>query len=175
MVPTGREGIVLEQGTREQTSQATTKSRSALLVGAIVVAVIAVIGLGIWAIVAATQTDDLAAATELTDESLAAWVGDDPAALGALFTDDGVYVSPPPWGMGTFEGRIEIEAHAEQTMGSVTSANRVGELTEVGDGVYSGTWEFVAAADPFVGDFEVAVEDGLMKRFEWVRVEASSS
>jgi hypothetical protein len=77
--------------------------------------------------------------------------------------------------MGTFEGRGEIEAHAEQTMGSVTSASRVGELTEVANAVYSGASEFVAAAAPFVGDFEVALEDGLIKRFEWVRVEASSS
>lgn len=174
MVPTGREGIVLEQEARGQTSQETTRSRSPLLVGAIVAAVIAVIGLGIWAIVAATQTDDLAAATELTDESLAAWVGGDPAALGSLFSDDGVYVSPPPWGMGTFEGRAEIEAHAEQTMGNITNANRVGELIELDNGVYSGVAEFVASAAPFVGDFEVTMDDGLLKRFEWIRVEVSS-
>jgi len=59
-------------------------------------------------------------------------------------------------------------------MGMITTANRVGELTEVTDGVYFGTSEFVAEAEPYVGDFEVTMEDGLMKRFEWVRVEASS-
>ena len=101
--------------------------------------------------------------------------GSPAAALGPLFTDDDVYVSPPPSGMGAFEGRAEIETHAQRTMGLITSANRVGELTEVANGVYSGSSEFVAEAAPFVGDFEVTMEDGLMKRFEWIRVETSSS
>ena len=174
MGPGGKEGIVLEQESREQASKERTKSRSPLLVGAIVVAAIAVIGLGIWAIVAATQTDDLAAATEKTDELMAAWAGDDPAAVSAVFVEDGVYVSPPPWGFGTFEGREEIEAHAQEKMGAITSANDAGDLTEVGDRAYAGTTSFVTEAAPFVGDFEVTMEDGLIKQFEWLRVEASS-
>jgi len=170
----GKEDIVLEQESREQASKERTKSRSPLLVGAIVVAAIAVIGLGIWATVAATQTDDRAAATEKADEFMTAWAGDDPAAVSALFVEDGVYVSPPPWGLGTFEGREDIEAHAQEKMGSITSANDVGDLAEARDGVYVGTTSFVASAAPFAGDFEVIVEDGLIKRFEWLRVEASS-
>jgi hypothetical protein len=76
--------------------------------------------------------------------------------------------------MGTFEGREEIEAHARQTIGAISCAGNVGDLTEASDGVYVGTTNFVASAAPFAGDFEVTVEDGLIKRFEWLRVEASS-
>ena len=77
-------------------------------------------------------------------------------------------------GFGRFEGREEIEAHAQEKMGAITSANDVGDLTEVGDHAYAGTTSFVTDAAPFVGDFEVTMEDGLIKQFEWLRVEASS-
>jgi hypothetical protein len=61
-------------------------------IAALSVAVLAVIGIGIWAIVAANQTDDIDVATDLVDDWTTAWNDDDPEAVAAVFTEDGIFI-----------------------------------------------------------------------------------
>ena len=103
------------------------------IVGLTVLA-LAVVGVGIWAIVAANQTDDIDVATDLVDDWIAGWNADDPEAIVAVFTEDGALIDST--GVSA-SGTDELPAYAEYWGIRVTDSERTGELTSTGDGTFS--------------------------------------
>lgn len=141
----------------------TVPSRTfAIAVGVVVVLVVA----AIWAIVAATGTDEIDVATELADEWTAAWSGDDPESVAALYTEDGVHGPPPSWNLGTVQGRDAILTHATTYVGNIESVVRTGDLTAAGGGRYTYPIDFTASGAEYEGVAEVEVEGDLAARFE---------
>lgn len=145
--------------TREHTGRSRT---FAIAVGVVVVLVVA----AVWAVVAATGTDEIDVATELADDLGAAWSGDDPEAVAALYTEDGVHVSPPSWLIGSVQGRDAILAHAGIYVGNIESVVRTGDLTAEGGGRYTYPIDFTASVGEYEGVAEVEVEGDLAARFE---------
>lgn len=145
--------------TRGQTGRSRT---FAIAVGVVVVLVVA----AIWAVVAATGTDEIDVATELADDLMAAWSGDDPEAVAALYTEDGVHGPPPSWNLGSVQGRDAILTHATIYVGGIESAVRTGDLTGEGGSRYTYPIELTADGAEYVGVAEVEVEGDLVARFE---------
>jgi len=146
--------------TREHTGRSRT---FAIAVGVVVVLVVA----GIWAVVAATGTDEIDVATELADDLGAAWSGDDPEAVAALYTEDGVHVPPTSWNLGTVQGRDAILAHAGTYVDRIENTVRTGDLTAEGGGRYTYPIEITTAdGTEYVGVAEVEVDGDLAARFE---------
>jgi hypothetical protein len=146
---------------------ATGRQRRTWLVVLVAVLVIAAIAAGIWAIIEANQGDDLATATEIADEWNAAWVANDAEAIGALFTEDGIWTGP----VKSVLGRDRIEDTARAMMLDMTFAERLGDggPTETGTFIFPGRLQW--QGEMFTFDIEIELDGDLASRIEtltWV-------
>ena len=136
---------MLNEKTQERPS--TTRRPKPWLIVLVGVLVLATIGIGAWAIIEATGSDEITVATQLYDDWTTAWNGTDPEAVASLFTDDGVHIppsEPASWARLTpAVGRDGIRNHAEMCISYITDATRTGELTSIGGGRYTVPGEFV--------------------------------
>ncbi|MEA2024091.1 MAG: SgcJ/EcaC family oxidoreductase [Actinomycetota bacterium] len=145
-----------------------TESRKRLLIGLGGVLVLALVVLGIWAIVQAVQPTEMEVATDLVDEWTVAWNANDPDAVAALFTEDVVYASPARH----LEGRDNIHNFVAGMSSSVTHGEVLGEGTVLENGAVVFPMSYVFSGDEtWAGEVEVTLEDGLISRFEWLHWE----
>jgi hypothetical protein len=98
-----------------------------------------VIGVGIWAIIAANQTSDIDVATELADEWNAGWNASDPEAVVAVFTEDGTFSGV----LGeTAFGRDQLMSHVVTCSPDVNNGERIGDLTATQTGTFTFRLQF---------------------------------
>lgn len=162
---------MVNQQSRAQQATEDERSRSPLTITLAVVLAVGVIGFGIWAIVQATGSDDIDVATEMADEWLAAWAGDDADAVAAMYTEDGTHVTTPQLGASAFVGREAIRNHAVAYLAAIQDGGRTGDLVAVGNGVYTVPIEFTGGGS-WVATVEIEVEGDLLSRTEFLTVEA---
>jgi hypothetical protein len=144
---------------------ATTTIRQRLLR---TVLVLALIGVGIWAIVAANQTDDIDVATDLADEWIAGWNASDPEAIVAVFTEDGTY-----WIWGSVRsGRDEIRSNALYVGSITTNAARITELTSTEAGAFTFGIQWDVSARPWVSVVEIELDADLASRIDVLELTA---
>lgn len=147
-------------------SETVRRSRRPWTIGMWVMVVLAVLALGIWAVVAVTGQDDLEVATERADEWVAGWNTEDPEAIAAVFTQDGVYRDPLDRGGSS---RDEILTFAREHVGGVFNAQRIGEgtITESNTFVFPIGFDWHSGTDES-GEIEVELDGDLVSRLEWL-------
>lgn len=108
--------------------------------------------------------DPDARATELADAWIAGWGQNDPEAVAAVFTEDGVHICP---GGNRHEGREAIARHAEVTPALVAPA-RVSDVRLGQDGIYvfraKYGWE---GADTYASDVHLELDGDLASYIGW--------
>lgn len=115
-----------------------------------------------------SQQTELAAATEVVDEWIAAWNADDSDAVADAFTADAIYQDfDEQW-----SGRDSILEHARYFNDIILEARRLGEgqSTERGTFVFRLAFDFDFGSGPGtdVGEVEVTITQQLMSRVEWL-------
>jgi hypothetical protein len=145
-------------------------SRKVWLIAALTVLVLAMIGVGIWALIAANQTDDIDVATDLVDDWLAAWIVNDPEAVAAVFTEDGILIGSDG---ETATGRDEILSYTGSHSAVVLDAERTGDLTATEAGTFTFPMQFDWPPAPeviatWVGVVEIELDGDLASRIEWL-------
>ena len=113
----------------------------------------------------ATQSDELAVATETVDAWNAGWAATDSAAVAALFTDDGVYKDP---GIGMIVGREAIARDVDIRGPGTTRVARTGDLVATDHGTFIYPVEFDFEGETFDGEVEVQLEGNLISLGEWL-------
>jgi len=127
---------------------------------------VAALGFGTWAIIEATQDDDLAVATELADAWLQAWNDADSEAIMSIFTDDGV--STDTFGNVRTAGQEAIDVGLRGQI--VHNSTRIGDLTRTDEGTFTFEYEFDAYANRhYSATAEIELEGDLISRLEWLR------
>jgi hypothetical protein len=149
-----------------------------LIAGSTVLA-LAMIGVGIWALIAANQTDDIDVATDLVDDWIAAWIVNDPEAVAAVFTEDGTYIGTDG---DPAAGRDEILNYARSYVAVVLDAERTGDLTVTEAGTFTFPmqydWPPLAALGEIatrVGVVEIELDGDLASRIEWLEGRSTGS
>lgn len=108
--------------------------------------------------------DQDAQATELADAWIAAWDANDPEAVAAVFTEDGVHICP---GGNRHEGREAIARHAEVTPPLIAPA-RVSDVTLGRDGMYvfraKYGWD---GADTYASDVQLELDGDRASYIGW--------
>lgn len=142
------------------------RRRGAMIAAAVAVAVIlAGVGIAFAAGVFESESD---AAAELIDTWNQGWEDPrDPELVQSVFSDDVVYIER--WWNGV-ESTVTREDMVSFVLGNprVYNADRIGELTQSGDGTYTWVEEFTANGLRYGGDVEIELEGGLAKRIEWL-------
>ena len=153
-----------ERATLQRPSPPETRSGRPLLRLVAGVLAVGLIGLGVWAIVAADQRHDLATARQLTDEFFAGWNDNDPEAVAAVFTEDGVFVDLESGGV--YAGRQAIRAYAADASWAVSEGRRVteGVRTDTGSVVFATEARIVGVLR--AEDLEVELDGELASRIE---------
>lgn len=141
-------------------AQTPRRSRRAWIVGLAIVVVVAA-AIGAWAVIDANQTDGPEIATNFADVEDIAWMTADGDALAALFTEDGVYVTDT--GV-EYKGRDAISALVN-VRGFMTERQH-GDITEIGDGVYTYPVELVHTGTPFTLEMRITIEGDLVSNAE---------
>lgn len=139
------------------------RTRRRWLTVIVVVLVVAVVAAGAWAIVEATQSDDLAVATDLADGWVAGWNADDSAAVAALFTEDGAL----DMGSGTLFGREAIADWVDSWPAGVDNFTRIGDVTktEAGRFVFFTHWTFLD--QPWEDESEMELDGDLIAHLKF--------
>jgi hypothetical protein len=128
---------------------------------------VAVVGVGIWAIVAANQTNDIDIATQLMDDFNDGWNTNDPEAIAAVFTEDGTFIDA---GGRSPSGQDALMLHAKVYDDRVTGVERLEELTATGSGTFTAPVKFVAGGGTWVVICEIELDGDLASRIEQVEV-----
>jgi hypothetical protein len=122
---------------------------------------LALIGIGIWAIIAANQTDDIDVATDLADEWNAAWNANDPEAVAAVFTEDGTFSGVSG---ETAIGRDRLTGHVVTFSPDVNNGERIGDVTAAEAGTFTFRLQFTIDDEPFDCRTEIELEGHLASR-----------
>jgi hypothetical protein len=165
--------MVTRQQSDIETPTPPPRPRRGPLVAATVAVVVILAGVGIAFATGAfesesdTAADRLDVATELVDTWNQGWEDEDPELVVSVFTDDGVYI--------VREVGLAVDTVTKDDMVSyvltnprVHNADRIGELTQSGDGTYTWVEEFDALTARFGGELEIELEGDLAKRIEWL-------
>jgi len=148
------------------------RSRRGPLVAAAVAVVVILAGVGIAFATGVFESESdtaaarLAVATELVDTFNQGWEDEDPELVVSVFTDDGVYIDFDGSARNTVT-RDDMESHV-LTNPRVTNIDRIGELTQSGDGTYTWVEEFDVIGNRYGGELEIELEGDLAKRIEWL-------
>jgi len=134
----------------------------------VVTVALAAVAIGIWAIVAATQPDELEVATEVVDDWVAASEADDAEAVGALFTENAVIADP---GLGTRSGRDAVIQEVTDRGPDTTNRRRTGDLVATEDGTFVFPAQFAFNGATWAGEVEVEMDGDLISRLEWLHWE----
>ena len=159
----------------QETQEVQSRPRKAWLIAGSTVLALAMIGVGIWALIAANQTDDIDVATDLVDDWVAAWIVNDPEAVATLFTGDGTYIGSDG---DTATGRGEILSYARSHIAVVLDAERTGDLTATEDGTFTFPMHYDRPAAPgeiaaWVGVVEIELDGDLASRIEFLEQSAT--
>ncbi len=123
----------------QQQQEVQSRPRRVWWIVGLTVLFLAVIGVGIWAIIAANQNDDIDVATDLADAWNTAWNANDPEAVAAVFTEDGTFY-------GVLEetaiGRDQLMSHVVTYSPDVNNGERIGDLTATQTGTFSFRLQF---------------------------------
>ena len=141
------------------------RSRSSWTIVTWLVAVVAIVGLSTWAVVALTGRDDLQVAAQRVDEWVVGWNDDDPQAIAAIFTQDGFYLDPLDRGGSS---KDEILTFAQAYVAGVWNVRRTGEgtITESGTFIFPVSFDWASGTDS--GEIEVELDGDLVSRLEWL-------
>ncbi len=155
-----------ERTTLHRPSPPETRSGRPLLRLAAGVLAMVLIGLGVWAIVAADQRHDLATARQITDDWLAGWTDNDPEAVAAVFTEDGVFVD---LGEGDiYAGKQAIADYAADASWAVSEGRRVTEGVRTDTGTVVFAIEFRLVGISRAEDLEIELDGELASRIEFL-------
>jgi ketosteroid isomerase-like protein len=149
----------------QQQQEVERRPRRVWWIVGLAVLVVAVIGVGIWAIVAANQTDDIDVATGLVDDWIAGWNANDPEAVAAVFTEDGTFGGDDD----AVTGRDQLMSHVVAWSSTVNNVERIGDLTATETGTF--TFRYQAEIEGTLWDFtvvEIELDGDLASRIEFV-------
>ena len=115
-----------------------------------------------WVVIGTGQEADIDVAIEFADTYCEALSTGDGAAVAALFTEDGIYDNP----YGQVVGPDSIRAHIDSAYGSGWVEARHGDVTEVGDGVFTFSVEGATEGGSFVGEMTITLDGDLVSLAE---------
>jgi hypothetical protein len=142
----------------QEKQEAQSRPRRVWWIIGLTVLVVAVIGVGIWAVVAANQTSDIDVATDLVDDWIAGWNASDPEAIAAVFTED---------------AKEEALASARDDAADLSNVERTGDLTASGAGTFTFPARFDWGGGSYAGVWEIELGGDLVSSIEgeWGEVE----
>ena len=147
------------------------RARSPRILILIGLVVLAVVGAGVLLVTASSGSDDIEVATDLVDEWHAAWNDNDPEAMAAVFTEDGVYALPPDSHRVDAVGHRAIVWHAEYFAPGVTDLHRTSDLVATdADNTYRFTARWMMDGDTVEGEGEVVMDGELASRIAWLSI-----
>lgn len=154
---------MVDQLTRERPASGEARHGRTLMTALIVVVVVALVGLGTWAVMG-TGTDRAAIAGDLADGFLAGASAKDGEAVAALFAEDGI-LHMTNW--RETQGHAQIAADVNLWSPQTDNWKRVGDIVENEDGTFTfsaqGEWQ----GNPYAGEGKIELDGDLIARLTW--------
>jgi len=110
-----------------------------------------------------SDDDDLAVANDLIERWMVGWNTDDPDAIAAVFTEDGVLISEGVH-EASWTGREEIRSEAAATISAFGEMESAGPVTMADDGTFRCTIKFRAGTHDMVAENEFEIDNDLIAR-----------
>lgn len=111
------------------------------------------------------SSSDIDTVEQLVDAHDLAWVNNDPEGVGALYTDEGVFVDL----VGSESvGREDVVEYARVHVELITESRRTGPVEVHEDGTFLFPAHLVVTdRGSYTGVVAVTIEDGLFARYDW--------